>query len=285
MRAAFIGLGDMGASIVQRLTAQGVETTVYDVAPAAVAACVAKGAKPAASPAASAAGADVIGVCVPEDDHVRAVLRGEHGVLAGAPRGAVIAVHSTILPSTAEELEREASAAGLALLDACVTGGAARAVQGKLVFLVGGDAGALARIEPYSGVCAERVVHAGAIGSGAKLKLCINLITYLQWIAAFEALTLAKAAGLPQQVLEDAGRGNGQITELMIQFMALHKAPEAARKSEGMAKFLRTQLSTAEKDLAWALKLARECGVALPGTALASQLMARVYAVDDAGKR
>ena len=285
MRAAYIGLGNMGAPMVERLVAQGIETTVYDLAPAAMGACVAKGAKAAGSPAAAAAGCDAIGVCVPEDDHVRAVLRGPSGVLAGATPGAVIAVHSTILPSTAEELARQASAAGLGLLDACVTGGAARALQGKLVYLLGGEAEHIARIKPYLDACAERIVHAGAIGSGAKLKLCINLITYLQWIASFEALTLAKAAGLSQQVLEEAGRGNGQITELMIQFMALHKAPEAARKSEGMQHYLRTQMHTAEKDLAWALKLAKESGVALPGTALASQLMARVYAVEDSGRR
>ena len=285
MRAAYIGLGNMGAPMVERLVAQGIETTVYDLAPAAMEACVAKGAKAAGSPAAAAAGCDAIGVCVPEDDHVRAVLRGPSGVLVGATPGAVIAVHSTILPSTAEELAREASAAGLGLLDACVTGGAARALQGKLVYLLGGEAVHIARIKPYLDACAERIVHAGAIGSGAKLKLCINLVTYLQWIASFEAMALAKAAGLSQQVLEEAGRGNGQITELMIQFMALHKAPEAARKSEGMQHYLRTQMHTAEKDLAWALKLGKESGVALPGTALASQLMARVYAVDDAGRR
>ncbi len=285
MRAAYIGLGNMGAAMVERLVARGVETTVYDLAPAAVAACVAKGAKAAPSPAAAAAGCDAIGVCVPEDDHVRAVLRGPNGVLAGAPCGAVIAVHSTILPSTAEELAHEAANAGLGLLDACVTGGAARAVQGKLVFLLGGEAEHAARIQPYLDACAERTVHAGPIGSGAKLKLCINLITYHQWIAAFEAMTLAKAAGLPLQVLEEAGRGNGQITELMVQFMALHKAPDAARNSEGMQAFLRTQMHTAEKDLAWALRLAKESGVTLPGTGLASQLMARVYGVEDAGRR
>jgi len=285
MRAAYIGLGNMGAPMVERLVAQGIETSVFDLSSAAMDACVAKGAKAASSPAAAAAGCDAIGVCVPEDDHVRAVLRGANGVLAGAPRGAVIAVHSTILPGTAEELAREASAAGLGLLDACVTGGAARALQGKLVYLLGGEAEHVARVKPYLDACAERVVHAGPIGSGAKLKLCINLITYLQWIAAYESLTLARAAGLPQQVLEEAGRGNGQITELMLQFMALHKAPDAARKSEGMQKYLRTQMHTAEKDLAWALKLAKESGVALPGTALASQLMARIYGVEDAGRR
>jgi 3-hydroxyisobutyrate dehydrogenase len=285
MRAAYVGLGNMGAAMVERLVAQGVETSVYDLSPAVVEACAAKGARAATSPAAAAAGADAIGVCVPEDDHVRAVLRGPQGVLAGAPRGAVVAVHSTILPSTAEELAREATAAGLGLLDACVTGGAARALQGKLVYLLGGEAEHVARIKPYLDTCAERIVHAGPIGSGAKLKLCINLITYLQWIAAHESMTLARAAGLPLQVLEEAGRGNGQITDLMLQFMALHKAPEAARKSEGMQSYLRLQMHTAEKDLAWALKLAKDCGVALPGTALASQIMARVYAVEDAGRR
>jgi 3-hydroxyisobutyrate dehydrogenase len=285
MRAAYIGLGNMGAAMVERLVAQGVETTVFDLSAAAIEACVAKGAKPAVSGAAAAESCDAIGICVPEDDHVRSVLRGSGGVLASAKRGAVIAVHSTILPSTAEELARDAEAVGLGLLDACVTGGAARAVQGKLVFMVGGEAESIARIKPYLDACGERVVHAGAIGNGAKLKLCINLITYLQWIASFEAMTLARASGLSQQVLEEAGRGNGQITEMMIQYMALHKAPEAARKSEGMRNFLLVQMHNAEKDLAWALKLARDSGVSLPGTALASQLMARVYAIDDAGRR
>jgi 3-hydroxyisobutyrate dehydrogenase-like beta-hydroxyacid dehydrogenase len=98
-------------------------------------------------------------------------------------------------------------------------------------------------------------------------------------------MVLARASGLPQQVLEEAGRANGQLSELMIQFLALHKAPDAARKSDAMQSYLRLQMNTAEKDLAWALKLARESGVTLPGAALASQLMARIYAVEDTGRR
>ncbi len=285
MRAAYIGLGDMGAPMAERLVKQGIETTVYDIRPEAVEALVAKGAKAASSAAAAASGCDVIGVCVPEDDHVRAVLLGPSGALASAKPGAVIAVHSTILPSTAEELAAEAAKAGLGLLDACVTGGAARAIQGKLVYLIGGDAEHIARIRPYLDACAERVMHAGPSGSGAKLKLCINLITYLQWTAAYEAMRLTKAMGLPQEVLEEAGRANGQLTELMIQYLALFKAPESVRKGDAMQKYLRTQLHIAEKDLAWILKVAREAGVSLPGTALVSQLMGRVYAVEDPGRR
>ena len=91
----------------------------------------------------------------------------------------------------------------------------------------------------------------------ARSKICLNLITYLQWTAAFESAALAKGVGLPLEVLEEAGRANGQLTDLMIQYMALHKAPEAARKSEGMQTYLRTNMHVAEKDLAHALALAR----------------------------
>jgi len=71
----------------------------------------------------------------------------------------------------------------------------------------------------------------------------------------------------------------------MVSFMAIHKTPDAARKSEGMQDYLRTNMHVAEKDLAHALTLAREAGVALPGAALVSQLMARIYGVEDPGRR
>lgn len=71
----------------------------------------------------------------------------------------------------------------------------------------------------------------------------------------------------------------------MIQYLALHKAPEAVRKSPDMQTYLRTNMLVAEKDLAHALTLAREAGVAIPGAALVSQLMGRIYLVDDPGRR
>jgi 3-hydroxyisobutyrate dehydrogenase len=285
LRAGFVGLGNIGKPMAERLVAQGVETAVFDLAAAPVAELAAQGAKAASSLRELAAGAAVIGVCVPADEHVRAVLAGEDGVLAAAAPGSVVAIHSTILPATAQAMGALAAERGVGLLDACVTGGAARALQGKLTVLAGGDAGALERARPYLEVLAERILHAGPLGDGCKLKLCINLLTYLQWLAAFEASLLAKAVGLPQEVLEEAGRSNGQLSELMIQYLALHKAPEAARRSEPMQKLLRGHMDVAEKDLAWALRLAHEAGVALPGAALASQLMARIYAVEDPQRR
>jgi 3-hydroxyisobutyrate dehydrogenase-like beta-hydroxyacid dehydrogenase len=285
IRAGFIGLGNQGKPIAAHLAPAGFETTVFDLAQEPVQELVAGGAKAAASPRELAGRADVIGICVPEDDHVRAVLRGEDGVLAGAAPGTVIAIHSTILPATAVELAEEAAAGDVAVLDACVTGGAARAAQKQLTYLVGGDAAALEKARPFLECSAEKIIHAGELGNGAKLKLCINLITYIQWAAAFESFSLAKAVGLPQEVLEEAGQANGQLTPLMLAYLATHKMPEEARKSEGLQSLLRGFMNVAEKDLAWALQLARQSGVTLPVGGLVSQLMARLYGVEDEGRR
>ena len=86
-------------------------------------------------------------------------------------------------------------------------------------------------------------------------------------------------------MFEQVGRSNGQLTDMMVAFLAAHKLPEAARKSEAYQNYVQTQMHNAEKDLACALDLARQAGVALPGAALVSQLMARIYAVDDPKRR
>ena len=285
LRAGFIGLGNQGKPIAANLVPAGFETTVYDLSAGPLAELAAAGAKVAASPRDVGERADVIGICVPADEHVRAVVLGENGVLAGTARGAVIAIHSTILPETALALEREATPRGVAVLDACVTGGASRAKQKQLTYLVGGDAAALEKARPYLEVSAIKIIHAGALGNGARLKLCLNLVTYIQWAAAYESFALAKAVGLPQALLEEAGQANGQLTPLMLSFLALHKAPDEARASEGMQSLLRGYLDVAEKDLAWALQLARSADVSLPVGGLVSQLMARIYGVRDEGRR
>jgi 3-hydroxyisobutyrate dehydrogenase len=285
IRAGFIGLGNQGKPIAAHFAPSGFDTVVYDIDPTPVAELVEGGARSAASPREVGAGADVIGICVPEDEHVRAVVLGDDGVLAGAAPGAVIAIHSTILPETARALAAEAEPRGVAVLDACVTGGAARAANKQLTYIVGGDAAALAKARPLLECTAERVIHAGALGNGAKLKLCLNLITYIQWAAAFESYTLAKALDLPAEVLEEAGQSNGQITPLMSAYMLGLKMPAEARHTDGVQKLMRGHMNVAEKDLAWALTLARKAGVALPVGGLVSQLMARLYGVDDPGRR
>jgi 3-hydroxyisobutyrate dehydrogenase len=284
LKAGFVGLGYIGKLMALQLPKAGLETTVFDIVPAPVQELVAAGAKAARSPREVAAVSDVVGVCVQTDAQVRTVVEGEDGLLAGARPGLVIAVHSTVLPSTVQAVHAAAAKRGVEVIDACVSGQSREREPNYKLFLAG-DPATIAKAEPYTSAIATRVIRAGALGNSCKVKICLNLITYLQWTAAFESASLAKANGLPLEVLEEAGRANGQLTELMIQYLALHKAPESARKSDDMQTYLRTQMHVAEKDLAHALALAREAGVALPGAALVSQLMARIYLVEDPGRR
>ncbi len=98
-------------------------------------------------------------------------------------------------------------------------------------------------------------------------------------------MVLARAIGLPQGVLEAAGRSNGQMTDMMVTFLAVHKVPEATRTSDSFQDMMRRNMKIAEKDLAWALRLARESEVALPVGGVVAQSMARIYGVEDDGRR
>lgn len=285
LRAGFIGLGNIGKPLASHLVPSGFPTMVYDVAPEPVSELAQGGAKAAASPRELAESSDVIGICVPEDRHVVAVMTGEDGVLAGASPGTIVAIHSTILPATAMELGERAAAKGVSVLDACVTGGDQRAAEGVVTYLVGGDEAVLEKARPFLDASSESVIHAGELGCGAKLKLCINVVTYIQWAAAYEGCRLAQESGLSTEVFEAAGKANGQLTDLQLRYLTSVKLPAEAKSSESFQKLVRGHMLTAEKDLAWALSLAKESGLAMPVSGLVSQMMARLYGVEDERRR
>ncbi len=271
--------------MARRLVEAGFATTVFDVVSAAVDELVAAGASGAPAPRAVAAASDIVGVCVRDDDDVRAVVLGDDGLLAGAAAGMVIALHSTILPRTVTEVGAIATARGVGVVDACVTGGPMGAEQGTLTYMVGGDAAHIERCRPAFATAAAKIVHTGTLGSGAATKLCNNLMTYLGFLSAFEATLLARRAGLSMRALEEVTCANGNMTEQMRAFLMLHRLPAAQRQDAAFQDMLRAYTTLAEKDLAITLAFAREHGVALPGTALCQQLMARVYGLDDENRR
>jgi 3-hydroxyisobutyrate dehydrogenase len=285
LRAGFIGLGNIGRPMAKRLVAGGLATTVFDVVPRAVDELAAAGARTAACAREVAAASEVVGVCVRDDADVTSVVHGPDGLLAGARPGLVIAIHSTVLPRTVREIGEAAAARGVGVVDACITGGAIGAEQGRLTYMVGGDAAHVERCRPAFETSAEKIVHTGALGSGTGVKLCNNLMTYLGFLSAFEATLLARRAGLSSQALEDVTRANGNMTTQMLAFLTLHRVPADQRAEPGFQDLLRGFTTLAEKDLAVTLAFAREHGVALPGTALCAQLMARVYGLDDENRR
>jgi len=285
IRTGFVGLGNIGAPMAEKLVEAGFATTVLDLMPSALEPLVKAGARPAASARELAAHSEVIGVCVRDDADVRAVVFGADGLLAGAKPGSVIALHSTILPDTVKEVGEAAAARGAHVVDACITGGAVGARQGTLTYMVGGEAAHLERCRPAFETSAARIVHTGALGTGAATKLCNNLMTYLGFLSAFEATLLARAGDLSTDALEEVTKANGNMNPQMLAFLALHKAPAETRASAGFQDMLLGFTTLAEKDLAVTLEFARSCGVALPGAGLCQQLMARVYGLDDPKRR
>ncbi len=285
LRAGFIGLGEMGAPMARWLVEKSLETAVYDLRPESVEELRKAGARPAASCRELAGQADVIGVCVRDDADVRAAVLGPDGALAGASAGAIVALHSTIRPSTVLEVARAASQRGVGVVDAPITGGAAGARNGTLCYMVGGEAELVERCRPVFETSASRIVHTGALGTGAATKLCNNLMTYLSFLSAFEATHLADCAGLSRDALFEVTRANGNLTDPMRAYLGLHAAAAERGEDESFQAMLRGYTELAEKDLAVTLEFAREQGVALPGAALCQQLMARVYGLRDEKRR
>jgi 3-hydroxyisobutyrate dehydrogenase-like beta-hydroxyacid dehydrogenase len=281
LRCGFIGLGIMGKALAGNLAPKGLPTIVYDIDEAATRELVAGGAKPARSAREVAQNADVIGICVPADSHVRAVLCGEEGVFANAAKGTVVAIHSTVHPDTVEEMATLGASHGVDVLEVPVAGGPVRAAKGDAFYMVSGEPAAFEKARPYLEAAAGKITFAGAFGNAAKLKLALNVLTNLSFAAALEGLLLARAMGLPQELFEEGGQATTMLNALHLQYLSPYKMPKEAFRSKELQGYLRGRMEIAQKDLGLALQMAADHGIAMPVTGLVSQLLAKVYGVYD----
>ena len=205
LRVGFVGLGNIGKPMALRLAgADGLVLSTYDVAPGSLEELAAAGATVAGSVAELAAGVDVLCVMVRDDDQVRAVA-AEARTVVHPP---VLVIHSTVSPSLPAEVE----ATGLRVLDAPVSGGPMGAADGSLAILVGGSGAAFDVARPALEAMGSKVVHAGPLGAGTRMKLARNLIHFVAFTAVTEAQRLAEAAGLDLQELGEVVRHTDRIT-------------------------------------------------------------------------
>ncbi len=275
-----VGLGSIGGPMAASLVRAGVPTIVNDLDTAAVDRLVDAGAERADTLADLAARTELVGVCVPADPHVRAVLGGPDGLLAYLRAGSTIAIHSTVLPETVAWAAGEAAEKGVAIVEAPVTGGAMAAAEGRSTFLLGGDPADIDHVGPLLEACGRVQVRAGELGAASRLKLCLNLQTYATFMGVFEAARLAMASGLELSALKDAMRANGQLGELSENYLLLHEPgvvdpgnPDTRAMLEGYAAII-------SKDLDLICRLGDEAGVPVPTAELAERLAGRVYFVE-----
>jgi 3-hydroxyisobutyrate dehydrogenase len=276
-QVGFIGLGRIGLPMARRLVDAGLDPLVHDVADAPCAELARHGARVAASSRAIGEQCDVIGVCVPADSHLRAVCEGDGEIFVSARPGTVIAVHSTVHPATIVALGRAATGRGLGLLDACISGGEAAAADGTLVYMVGGAAADVERCRLMLQATGKLVVHTGELGTGTRMKLCNNAMTYVTLRAVFEACRLARSAGFPDAMLEEITRASGVLSDRMRSYLGGLQLPADVAASHAVQARLAHYAGVADKDLEIALDLARELGADLPITRACAERIAEVY--------
>jgi 3-hydroxyisobutyrate dehydrogenase-like beta-hydroxyacid dehydrogenase len=200
-RIGMIGVGLLGSAVATRLLQHGFEVTGYDTRATQVEALQPQGLRAAASVAEAAAKADAVFTILPTLDSVEAVVCGPGGLVETAPRRAILIQMSTISPELTCRLHRAAAGAGLAFLDAPISGTSAMVVHGDCTILVGGDAVLAQRCRPIFDALAQQTVHMGAVGMAALAKLVTNLLVALNTAALAEALVLAAKGGLAPATL------------------------------------------------------------------------------------
>lgn len=272
-RAGFIGLGNIGKPMAIQLARSEFATVVYDINPKACEELAAEGASVANSPAELASQCHYIGICVRDDADTFAVLDGAQGILQTAKPGTVVAIHSTVKIDTIRKLADIAAQKQVTVFDAPITGGAHGAASKQLYYMCSGDEAVIRRVEQYMLTSGQKVVHAGELGCGMKLKLCNNLMTYLEFMAVHEGMKLAKASGLSLDVLKEVTSGNGVLTPSMKMIFDTKKGFD----EETFAQIMTGFKAVAIKDLSSALDFADTLDISLPGTGVCREMMKQVF--------
>lgn len=194
---AFIGLGIMGAPMAGHLLDAGCALHVHTRTKSRAEPLLARGATWCDTPAEAAAKARFTFLCLPDTPDVEQVVTGENGVLAGAPRDAIVIDHSTISPAATRAMAEAAAArGGVAFLDAPVSGGDVGARNATLSIMVGGDEPPFAAARPLLERMGKTITHCGPSGAGQLTKLVNQILVTGNLLAACESLTFAKRNGL-----------------------------------------------------------------------------------------
>lgn len=264
MKIGFIGLGIMGKPMSKNLIKAGYELVVLDMNQKAVDEVVAAGATFAATPKAVAEQTDIIITMLPNSPQVKAVVLGENGVIEGAKPGAVVVDMSSIAPLVSREIAEKLAAKGVEMLDAPVSGGEPKAIDGTLSVMVGGKKEVFDKCYDVMKAMAGSVVLTGDIGAGNVTKLANQIIVAINIAAMSEALVLASKAGVEPELVYQAIRG-GLAGSTVLDA----KAPLVMDRKFDPGFRINLHI----KDLANVLETSHEVGVPLPLTAAVMEMM------------
>jgi 2-hydroxy-3-oxopropionate reductase len=273
MNIGFIGLGIMGKPMAKNLLKAGNKLVVYDIHDAPVSELVHAGAAAGSSPKDLASRSELIITMLPNSPHVKEAILGKNGVIEGVKPGSVLVDMSSIAPLASREVAAELAGKGIEMLDAPVSGGEPKAIDGTLAIMVGGNEAVFEKVKDVLLKMGASAVLCGEIGAGNVTKLANQIIVALNIAAMSEAFVLATKSGVdPERVFGAIKGGLAGSTVLNA------KAPMVL---EGNYKpGFRIELHI--KDLQNALDTAHETGVPIP---LTSQVMEMMQALRVDGKQ
>ena len=260
----FIGLGIMGKPMSRNLLKAGYSLVVYDIFPGPVAELTAAGAERGESCADTAARSDVIVTMLPDGPEVETAIVGSGGVLEGARPGSVVVDMSSISPLVSQKMAAACAAKGVEFVDAPVSGGEPKAVDGTLAIMVGGKPEVFEKVQPILQKMGSTVTLTGPVGAGNVTKLANQIMVACNIAAMGEALVLATRAGLDPEVVFNAVKGG-----LAGSTVLNAKAPMVI--SRNFKPGFRIKLH--QKDLRNALLVAESMKVSLPLTSLVQQMI------------
>lgn len=265
----FVGLGIMGRPMMKNLLKAGHSVVAYTRSASVLDACVTDGAQRGASNKDVGARADVIFTMLPDGPEVEAVVLGPSGILEGAKAGAMIIDMSSINPLVSQKIGKACAEKGVEFLDAPVSGGEPKAVDGTLAIMVGGNEAAFAKAEPLLKCMGSSVTLTGPVGAGNTTKLANQIMVACNIAAMGEALTLATRCGLDPEVVVNAIKGG-------LAGSAVLNAKGPMLIGRNFKPGFRIRLH--QKDLRNALQTAESTSVTLPLTALVQQMLSSLIA-------
>ena len=253
-RVAVIGTGRMGGAMVGTLRSAGYDVMVYNRSTGkAEAVAEATGATVAATPAEAARSARIVLSSLADDRAVIDTHTGLDGTITGLGSDSVLVETSTIDPQTLHSIEPAVSAQGATLLDGPVSGSVPLVEQGKLTFMVGGNAETLETVRPVLDSLSAKIFHVGDLGAGATIKLAVNAIVISTNVALAEALVLAERSGVDRQTAYEVFAGSAAASPFVAYKQAAFVSPENAPVAFSVELVL--------KDLGLILSLGRSVGV------------------------
>jgi 2-hydroxy-3-oxopropionate reductase len=237
----------------------GFAVCAYDVRKEAIDDLVTQGATGAESPADAARDADIVISMLPDTPQVEEIVYGEGGLLASPPRGRLVVDMSTISPVAVRRMHADLKAAGVAFLDAPVSGGPVGAKNASLSIMAGGDKDAFLSAEPFFRAMGTTITHVGEAGAGQTVKLCNQLVCAINLQAICEALALGRASGVDLDQLRNVLLGGSAASWM------LDKLGPAMIAGDASAGF---RIDLMLKDLRLVQEQALSLSIPLPGTAL-----------------